>query len=102
MLHSFFYPETVKAFSAIPQTDPSCAIAYWGIAVSLRPNPLAGPFDAATLKRGLEADRGLRWYPPSAARAVSYNKEARTLRIWEYSNPQPVTQEVFSPLDCYS
>lgn len=22
MLHSFFYPETVKAFSAIPQTDP--------------------------------------------------------------------------------
>lgn len=55
MLHSFFYPETVKAFSAIPQTDPSCAIAYWSIAVSIRPNPLVGPFDAATLKRGLEA-----------------------------------------------
>lgn len=55
MLHSFFYPETVKAFSAIPQTDPSCAIAYWGIAVSIRPNALVGPFDAATLKRGLEA-----------------------------------------------
>lgn len=55
MLHSFFYPETVNAFSAIPQTDPSCAIAYWGIAVSIRPNPLVGPFDAATLKRGLEA-----------------------------------------------
>jgi tetratricopeptide (TPR) repeat protein len=55
MLHSFFYPETVKAFSAIPQTDPSCAIAYWGIAVSTRPNPLVSPFDAATLKRGLEA-----------------------------------------------
>lgn len=55
MLHSFFYPETVKAFSAIPQKDPSCAIAYWGIAVSTRPNPLVSPFDAATLKRGLEA-----------------------------------------------
>jgi tetratricopeptide (TPR) repeat protein len=55
MLHSFFFPETVKAFSAIPQTDPSCAIAYWGLAVSIRPNPLVGPFDAATLKRGLEA-----------------------------------------------
>jgi hypothetical protein len=40
MLHSFYFPETVKAFSAIPQTDPSCAIAYWGIAVSTRPNPL--------------------------------------------------------------
>ncbi len=55
MLHSFFFPETVKAFMAIPTTDPSCAIAYWGIAISQRPNPLVGPFDAATLKRGLEA-----------------------------------------------
>jgi tetratricopeptide (TPR) repeat protein len=55
MLHSFFFPETVKAFNAIPETDPNCAIAYWGIAISQRPNPLVGPFDAATLKRGLEA-----------------------------------------------
>jgi tetratricopeptide (TPR) repeat protein len=55
MLHSFFFPETIKAFSAIPETDPSCAIAYWGIAISQRPNPLLGPFDAATLKRGLDA-----------------------------------------------
>ena len=55
MQHSFFFPETVKAFSAIPETDASCAIAYWGIAISQRPNPLVGPFDAATLKRGLDA-----------------------------------------------
>ncbi len=55
MLHSFYFPETVKAFAAIPETDASCAIAYWGIAVSTRPNPLVGPFDAATLKRGLDA-----------------------------------------------
>jgi tetratricopeptide (TPR) repeat protein len=55
MLHSFFFPETVKAFVAIPTTDPKCAIAYWGIAISQRPNPLVGPFDAATLKRGLDA-----------------------------------------------
>ena len=54
-LHSFDFPETIKAFSAIPQTDPGCAIAYWGLAVSTRPNPLVGPWDAATLKRGLEA-----------------------------------------------
>src|SRR2546428_13906025 len=55
MLHSFFFPETVKAFTAIPDTDPSCALAYWGIAISKRPNPLGGPFRAATLKRGLDA-----------------------------------------------
>jgi tetratricopeptide (TPR) repeat protein len=55
MLHSFYFPETVKAFSAIPEADPSCAIAWWGIAISQRPNPLVGPWDAATLKRGLDA-----------------------------------------------
>jgi tetratricopeptide (TPR) repeat protein len=59
-LHSFHFPETVRAFSAIPQTDASCAIAYWGLAVAIRPNPLVGPWDAATLKRGLDAvDKGL-------------------------------------------
>src|SRR4029450_7702263 len=40
VLPSFFFPETIKTFSAIPETDPSCAIAYWGIAISQRPNPL--------------------------------------------------------------
>ena len=55
MLHSFYFPETIKAFTAIPEADPGCAIAYWGLAVSIRPNPLVGPWDAATLKRGLDA-----------------------------------------------
>jgi len=55
LLHSFAFPETVKAFSAIPQTDPKCAIAWWGVAASLRPDPFVGPWDAATLKRALEA-----------------------------------------------
>src|SRR2546428_1298714 len=54
-LHSFDFPETLKSFAAIPQTDPGCAISYWGLAVATRPNPLVGPWDAATLKRGLEA-----------------------------------------------
>jgi tetratricopeptide (TPR) repeat protein len=49
------FPETIKTFSAIPQTDPTCAIAYWGIAISQRPNPLVPPFSAEILKRGLDA-----------------------------------------------
>ena len=55
MVHSFYFPETIKAFTAVTETDPQCAIAYWGIAISTRPNPLVGPWDAATLKRGLDA-----------------------------------------------
>jgi len=55
MLHSFFYPETEKAFRAVAERDPSCAMAYWGIAISQRPNPLTAPFPEALLKQGWEA-----------------------------------------------
>lgn len=55
MVHSFAFPETVKAFNAVAEADPACAIAHWGIAISQRPNPLVGPWDAATLQRGLDA-----------------------------------------------
>ena len=55
MEHSFFFPETVKAFTVIAEKEPSCAMAYWGIAISQRPNPLVGPFPGDVLKRGWEA-----------------------------------------------
>jgi tetratricopeptide (TPR) repeat protein len=55
MLHSFFYPEDVKAFEAIIAADPDCAMAYWGLAISQRPNPLVPPWAAENLKRGLDA-----------------------------------------------
>src|SRR5215204_385790 len=55
MQHSFFFPETVKAFTIIAEKEPSCAMAYWGIAISQRPNPLVGPFPGDVLKRGWEA-----------------------------------------------
>ena len=55
LLHNFFYPETVKAFQAIIKEDPSCAIAYWGLAMSEPPNPLVPPFPPANLKAGWDA-----------------------------------------------
>ena len=55
LLHNFVYPDTVKAFTAVIQEDPSCAMGYWGLAMSQRPNPLVPPFDPAALKRGWEA-----------------------------------------------
>lgn len=55
MQHSFFFPETVKTFSAIVEKEPTCAMAHWGIAISQRPNPLVGPFPGDVLKRGWEA-----------------------------------------------
>src|SRR6516162_1498442 len=55
MLHSFWFPQSPKAFAEFIQTDPACAMAYWGIAISQRANPLVGPPDTATLKRGWES-----------------------------------------------
>src|SRR5215831_7825789 len=33
-LHSFWYLESVKEFTAVTEADPSCAMAWWGIAMS--------------------------------------------------------------------
>jgi hypothetical protein len=55
MLHSFFFPETVKAFTALAAQEPTCAMAYWGIAISQRPNPLVAPFPPELMKNGWQA-----------------------------------------------
>jgi tetratricopeptide (TPR) repeat protein len=68
MLHSFFYPETERAFQAIAQQEPTCAMAYWGIAISQRPNPLTAPFSPALLKQGWEAVQKARAASPPTER----------------------------------
>ena len=55
MVHSFFYPDSVQAFTDAAAADPQCAIAYWGIAISHRPNPMILPLTTTVLKNGLEA-----------------------------------------------
>src|SRR6478752_6038299 len=55
MVHSFVYPDSVAAFTEAAAADPECAVAYWGIAISHRPNPLVLPLTAAVLKNGLAA-----------------------------------------------
>ncbi len=68
MLHSFFYPETEKAFQAIAEREPSCAMAYWGVAISQRPNPLTAPFSPQLLKQGWEAIQKARAAAPRTQR----------------------------------
>src|SRR5437899_9085344 len=33
-LHSFQYAAAEKAFAEVPQADPQCAMAFWGLAMS--------------------------------------------------------------------
>jgi hypothetical protein len=55
MMHSFWYPQGLKAFAEVTKTDPSCAMGYWGMAMSRRANPLVGAPDRAALQDGLDA-----------------------------------------------
>src|SRR5881396_1055815 len=54
VLHSFWYLESLKAFTAVTQADPDCAMGYWGIAMSLW-YQIWSPASPANLKRGWEA-----------------------------------------------
>ena len=53
-LHSFWYPEALAEFTAIAASEPGCAMAYWGIAMS-HWYPLWFPPSPAVLKAGSEA-----------------------------------------------
>jgi hypothetical protein len=57
MLHSFWYPQGLNAFAEIAKSDPGCAMAYWGIAISRRANPMVGAPGAGpdALKDAVEA-----------------------------------------------
>jgi len=53
MLHSFWYEEAEKTFADVARKDPSCAMAHWGIAMSLY-HPLWGKTTDESLRRGRE------------------------------------------------
>jgi tetratricopeptide (TPR) repeat protein len=53
LLHSFGYEEAEEQFTEVAKKDPGCAMAHWGIAMSLFHQIWERPQDA-TLKRGHE------------------------------------------------
>ncbi|MGR8940527.1 MAG: hypothetical protein ACU83P_02955 [Gammaproteobacteria bacterium] len=55
MLHSFWYEEANKTFRRIAASDPDCAMAYWGVAMSLYRQLWATPPTGGELKEGRAA-----------------------------------------------
>jgi tetratricopeptide (TPR) repeat protein len=55
LLHSFWFPEGLKAFNAVAEQDPGCAMAYWGIAINRLLNPFNGEAAANFVKEGKAA-----------------------------------------------
>ena len=53
LLHSFWYEEAEKGFIQIAKDDPHCAMAHWGVAMSIW-HQLWNEPDAKVIARGLE------------------------------------------------
>ncbi|MEX2284449.1 MAG: hypothetical protein WEE89_18310 [Gemmatimonadota bacterium] len=115
MLHSFWFPEARKTFEAAATADPSCGIAYWGVALSHFGNPMAGgstgPSQGAGwqaaqkgLQAGARSERDRAYIEAAAALFRDHDKvDARTrMRAYEAAMqsivqryPQDIEAKIF-------
>jgi tetratricopeptide (TPR) repeat protein len=92
--HSFWYTESKEIYEETLKADPECAIAYWGIALSLLNNP-HGAIPAPNLPPGLAAiakakaigaktQRERDYIDALAAMYVDYDKTPQQARVQSY------------------
>src|SRR5437868_10982430 len=68
LLHSFEFGASIQSFNAVLATDSTCAMAYWGIALSRWTNPMAaGNRPVALLQQGRQAAGAAARLGPSAS-----------------------------------
>ena len=60
LMHSFQFGRAIETYRAILKQDPGCAMADWGIALSIWGNPFASFKSPAQLAQGAEAVRQAR------------------------------------------
>jgi tetratricopeptide (TPR) repeat protein len=71
LLHDFWYQEAQRQFEEIAKTDPSCAMAHWGVAMSLYHQIWDRP-DAATVAKGWREMQAAQASPAKTAREREY------------------------------
>jgi tetratricopeptide (TPR) repeat protein len=73
LMHSFQFAHAIEAFHASLASDPSCSMAYWGIALSSWGNPfISGLKPQAQLEQGFKAVTQARAANPKTARERAY------------------------------
>jgi tetratricopeptide (TPR) repeat protein len=85
LLHSFWYEEAEKEFLDIAKDDPHCAMAHWGVAMSIwhqlwdqpAPKVIAGGLDEAKSAEKLEASATPREKAYITAVAAFYSDSAK-------------------------
>lgn len=73
LLHNMMYLQAEKEFKAVADLDPDCAMAHWGIAMTLF-HPLWAPPSSDELQRGWEATQKASQLKPSTKRERDYIK----------------------------
>jgi tetratricopeptide (TPR) repeat protein len=92
--HSFWYAESKEIYEEALKADPGCAIAYWGIALSLLSNP-HGAIPAPNLSPGLAAiekakessaksERERDYIDALSVMYVDYDKVPQQVRVQSY------------------
>jgi hypothetical protein len=71
LLHSFWYEEAEKQFEQIATDDPQCAMAHWGVAMSIWHQLWNHP-DDATIKKGAAEVKQAESLHPRTARERDY------------------------------
>jgi tetratricopeptide (TPR) repeat protein len=71
LLHDFWYEEAQRQFEQIAKTDPACALAHWGIAMSLFHQIWDRPTEASTAQAWRELQTA-QAHPAKTAREREY------------------------------
>ncbi len=101
MLHSFWYEEAQKQFEQIEKDDPQCAIAHWGVAMSLwhqlwnrpgKPTLERGHAQLTTAK-SLSATPREKDYIAALSKFYEHPRKPYQKRVTAYSNAMEKVQQ---------
>ena len=92
--HSFWYAQSKEIYEEVIKADPSCAIAYWGIALSLLNNPHSAipapnlPLGLAAIDKaketGAKSERERDYIDALSVMYVDYDKTPQQARVQSY------------------
>src|SRR6187401_3487982 len=77
MLHSYWFNYAGKTFRGVLEQDPSCAMAYWGIALDLMGNTLSAPPSKPAARQAWEVLEKARSVPVATERERLWIEAAR-------------------------
>jgi len=83
LLHNMMYAQAENEFKAVTELDPGCAMAYWGISMTLF-HPLWAPPSNNELQRGQDAIHKAATLKPSTEREQGYIKASEAFyKDWD-------------------